>query len=421
MYSTNDSPPGLSAYLRERSSRGGALYELLRDPDPERGLAHTPREIAQQPFLWRTTARMMRELAPDLRGFLSDAGLFSGRCPSAVIFTGAGSSDYVGLSVVDLLRRQLRVPCGNWPSTRLLADPDTFYLSGEQIVQFHVGRSGNSPESVTVLKRALRDYPDHVRHVVITCNREGALAECARSDPERIFPIILDDACNDRGLAMTSSFSNMLLASQAVAFLEDMDRVVDVVDRLAEAAEYLMHEYADRIRELADPTLSRAFYLGNGDLFGAAIESALKVQELTIGEMIGKGEDTLAFRHGPISAVDAESMVAFYLSSNERARRYELDVITQYQDAFEDMGVRTVVLSDHEPDVRLNDSIHQFTYDAGRIHRIPPLLQANLAVVFGQLFGLFASQRRSLNVDDPSVDKALYSRTVEGVRIYESV
>lgn len=421
MSQSNDSPLSLNQYLSNRSRRGGALYDLLRDPDPQRGLTHTPREIAQQPFLWKSTARMMRDLAPELRSFLATAGVFDEECPSSLIFTGAGSSDYVGLSVIDLLRKRLQVPCTNWPSTRLISDPSAFYVDGQRLVQFHVARSGNSPEGVAVLQRALRDYPDSVRHVVITCNRDGELADCARNDPGRVFLILLDDACNDRGLAMTSSFSNMLLAAQAVGYLEDMDRFVDLIDRVAAAGEHLLDRHADLIRDLADPTLTRAFFLGNSDLYGAAVESALKVQELTVGEVIGKGEDTLAFRHGPISAVDGQTLVAFYLSSNPHVRRYELDVLLQYQDAFEHFGTRTVVLCDREPDVPVNGSVKVLLYDPEGAGEVPPLLQANAAVLFGQLFGLFASNRRSLNVDEPSVDKALYSRTVEGVRIYENV
>jgi tagatose-6-phosphate ketose/aldose isomerase len=33
--------------------------------------------------------------------------------------------------------------------------------------------------------------------------------------------------------------------------------------------------------------------------------------------------------------------------------------------------------------------------------------------------GLFAAYRRGVNVDEPSVEKALYSRTVQGVQLYD--
>ena len=43
-----------------------------------------------------------------------------------------------------------------------------------------------------------------------SCHEENALA------------LVLDEAVNDRGLAMTSSFSNMVLAGQCVAQLDDL-------------------------------------------------------------------------------------------------------------------------------------------------------------------------------------------------------
>lgn len=416
---TSNSDDRLSAYLAERARRDGALSRLLLNPDDENGLAHTPREIAQQPFLWRETAKQMNRSAPELRAFLADAGLFDSNCPPHVVFTGAGTSDYVGLSVIDLLRTRLETSCSNWPTTRITADPDSFFMKRQRLVLFHIARSGNSPESTAVLQMALREYPELIRHVVITCNRDGALAQLAMEHPKRVFLIVLDEATNDRGLAMTSSFSNMVLAGQSIAYLDEMDVFLDIVDRVASSGEYLLDRYSDEIYDLAAPTLHRAFYLGNGDLLGAAVESALKVQELTVGQMIAKGEDTLAFRHGPISAVDENTMICFYVSADDHTRRYEMDVLLQYDSAFETLGAKTVVLCGQVPEENLSSSIHMISYDPEGARRVPVLFQVNVAVLFGQLFGLFASQRRSLNVDDPSVDKALYSRTVQGVRIYE--
>lgn len=409
----------LDSYLDEVGRQSHALARMVRNPEPENGLVYTPREIAQQPFLWRHTARQMKEHAPALKQFLEEAGLYDAADRSHVILTGAGTSDYVGLSVADLLRVHFRLPCSNWPTTRITAAPYAFFMKELRYVMLHCARSGNSPESSAVLDLALTHYPEKTRHVVITCNPEGRLARQAQALPEAIYPLVLHSACNDLGLAMTSSFSNMVVAGQAMAHLDDMDTFIDLIDRTAEAGELFIETYADDILQLASPELERVFYLGNNDLFGAATESALKVQELTVGEVTAKGEDTLAFRHGPISAVDERTMVCFFLSEDAYTRRYEADVLQQYQKAFRSMGVRTIVVAPRRPDVDLADGITVLTYDPEGAWGIPPFYQANLAVLFGQLFALFASYRRNLNVDDPSVQKALYSRTVQGVRLYE--
>ena len=87
----------------------------------------------------------------------------------------------------------------------------------------HFARSGNSPESVAVLDLALKYFPDQMGHVVITCNREGKLAQMAGNYPEQVYLIVLPDTSNDQALAITSSFIPMVLTAQALAYLESFD------------------------------------------------------------------------------------------------------------------------------------------------------------------------------------------------------
>lgn len=416
--------PTVEAYLdhtyRKQQSRAPhALARLLLDPQPDRGVLHTPREIAQQPTLWRYTARLMQEHATNLGAFLEKTGLFEQPCRPNLILSGAGTSDYVGLSVSDLLRRRFRTSSSNWPTTRITAFPDAFLMPDQRYVLLHFARSGNSPESRAVLELALRQYGDTAWHVVITCNEDGDLARIARAHPDRVYLITLHEACNDRGLAMTSSFTSMVVAAQAVAYLDEMETFGALVERTARAGEHLMDHYAEAIYELATSDVNRAFYLGNADLLGAATESALKVQELTAGQVTAKGEDTLGFRHGPVSAVDDETLVCFYLSAEPYTQRYEMDVLAQYMPAFTEMGVRTVVVSGREREEELGGDPTWMSYDPDGLWQVPALHQVNVAVLFGQLFGMFASFRRGQNVDEPSVSKQLYSRTVQGVKLYD--
>ena len=51
-------------------------------------------------------------------------------------------------------------------------------------------------------------------------------------------------------------------------------------------------------------TLERIVYLGSGALAGLARESALKVLELTAGQVVGFSDSALGFRHGPKAVLD---------------------------------------------------------------------------------------------------------------------
>jgi tagatose-6-phosphate ketose/aldose isomerase len=389
---------------------------MLDHPNPDRGTVHTPGEIAQQPELWRQTARLVRDHATPLRDFLDAAGLYDTTSPR-ILLTGAGTSHYVGLSVVDLLRRHFKTPCESRSTTRLTPNPDLFFRAGDPTLLVHFARSGNSPESRAVLEGGLECMGEEGRHLVITCNSEGTLAQIAREHPDRVYLLVLPDAANDQGLAMTSSYTSMVVAGQALAHLDDMDAFVEQVDRTAEVGEQVLAKYPDRIDNLMAGDVKRAFFLGNNDLYGAATESALKVQELTAGRILANAEDTLAFRHGPISAVDEHSAVVFYLSARDYTRRYELDVVRQYQHAFEEIGAEIVVVAPQQPDLETASNLTVFPYDAEQ--HVPPLQQTNISVLIGQMAGLFAAYRRGVNVDEPSVEKALYSRTVQGVQLYD--
>jgi len=403
-------------YIREVSNEDHDLARLLNHPDRNRGSVHTPREIAQQPFLWRRTARQIKRQRSELRQFLESAGLYASDDRAQLIFAGAGSSDYVGRSIADLLRVRLNTPATNWPTTRLTVAPETVLHPQRPSVLVHFARSGNSPESTATFEWVLNHRRETTRQLVITCNGEGDLAERARRHPQHAHLLVLDEAANDEGLAMTSSFTSMVVAGQALGYLDRMDEFEEVIDRVSEVAEHVLTRFTDSLSALASDVGERAFYLGNNDLLGAAAESALKVQELTAGDVVAQGEDTMAFRHGPISAVDRDTLICFFLSSDPYVRRYETDVLDQFRDAFDEMGVHLVAFGPTDRTKRQSNGVLSLGYGD---RDVPPYFQVGPAVLVGQLVGLFAAYDLGLNVDDPSKEKALYSRTVQGVTLYD--
>ncbi len=407
------------AYLARYNSKQHMLAKMVCEPRKDAGLVYTPGEIAQQPQLWNVTASLMSHLSDKLNPFLEEAGLFDINNRPHIVFTGAGTSDFVGQSLVDLYRTSLRVQAANWPSPRITANPDGFFDCNQNYILIHFARSGNSPESKAVLNLTLKKYHDNVRHIVITCNSDGELACISREHPDLVFLITLREDSNDKGLAMTSSFSSMVVAGFSLVHLNNMGTYLDIIANLAASAEYFIDMFADDFYELANPDIDRAFFLGNKDLRGAASESALKVQELTAGKLIAQSEDTLSFRHGPISAVDKGSLVCFFLSEDPLTRRYEIDVINQYDVAFMEMGARTIVIGSSHKHLFRDSRVTCFSYDPEGQWNIPTYYQVNLAVLFGQLFGMFQAYRRKINVDDPSTGKATYNRVVQGVQLYE--
>src|SRR6185503_18157137 len=89
--------------------------------------------------------------------------------------------------------------------------------------------------------------------------------------------------------------------------------------------------FLQRAAELAEQLVADGFskvcFLGSGALQAVATESALKVLELTAGQIVTLSESFLGVRHGPLSALDSETLVVGFVSGDARRRAYELDVL----------------------------------------------------------------------------------------------
>ncbi len=70
------------------------------------------------------------------------------------------------------------------------------------------------------------------------------------------------------------------------------------------------------MQQLASFQFSRVVFLGSGPLLGSAMESHLKVQELTDGQIVCKFDSFLGFRHGPKAVIDEQTLVFFLLSND---------------------------------------------------------------------------------------------------------
>jgi tagatose-6-phosphate ketose/aldose isomerase len=375
----------------------GALLSLSVAEQEARGLRHTAAEIAQQPAAWRGTFSRLQSRLPDLRDFLAQ--------PPTVFLIGAGTSDYIGHCLTQLFRRRLNCETLAVPSTTLLTEFDEYLRPGKRYLWLHFSRSGDSPESVAVLERALAETPQ-VAHLVITCNRAGRMAQLAGAH-ERARAVVLDDATNDRGLAMTSSFTNMVVAGQILAAGAEK-YATKVLPALCAAGGQFLATAADAAHELAACDFRRVCFLGAGALQGAARESALKVLELTAGRVLTLSETPLGLRHGPLAALDKETLLVAYCSGEATRRRYEITLLEEIKR--KKLAGATVAIAPAETELRPCVD-YLLTHGAASLSNAyrPPL-----DVIFGQLYGLFASLRLGLRPDAPSPGGAI-SRVVSSI------
>jgi tagatose-6-phosphate ketose/aldose isomerase len=185
-----------------------------------------------------------------------------------------------------------------------------------------------------------------------------------------------------------------------------------VLDQLIEAGKSFLETAAESAAELAAGPFKKVCFVGSGPLKAAAKESALKVLELTSGKTQTMSESALGLRHGPMAALDDETLFVCYLSGEQTVQTYEIMLL-------EEIGKkrlakeRVVVCQNESPDIHAYaERILKLT-TSGKLRDDyrPPL-----DVIFGQLLGLFFSIRWKLKPDAPSPNGAI-SRVVQNVLI----
>jgi tagatose-6-phosphate ketose/aldose isomerase len=378
------------------------LLTLSQPEKKERGLLYTPSEIAQQPATWRTTHRLFEESRRELISFLKQAHTERW----TIYLVGAGTSDYIGHSIANLLRRRWGCEVSAIASTDLLTNRDDLVIPDRDYLWISFSRSGDSPEGVAVLEQALASSPK-VRHLVVSCNKNGRMVELAQQR-KNSFAMLLDDAVNDRSLAMTSSYTNMVLFGQELAHLWDNESFEQTLDRMTLAADYVLGEGAYLAHSLAQNGYRRACFVGAGALGATALESALKLLELTSGDIQTMHETTLGLRHGPMSSLNNETLFTGFLSSDDRRRRYDVDLLNEIRAK---QVVRTIVAVGGT-DAASDHSLYSEAFDG-----LGDPYRPAVDVIFSQMLGLFSSIELGLKPDSPSPN-GLISRVVEKFAIY---
>mgnify|MGYP002566881936 FL=1 len=364
---------------------------------------YTYAEIMQQPRVWKQQYDRIAARRQEIETFVRSHIERGYR----VLFTGAGTSAYIGDALVPAVAGSLFEGAAAVPTTDIITHPASWFTPGRNVLLVSFARSGNSPESLGAIKLADRLGGERVAHIFITCNAEGRLARIAAAHRDSLL-LLLPAETDDRSLAMTSSFSTMLLTALLVSRI---DRIAAAVECLANQTARALETYDSRIAAVARRNFSRAVFLGSGALKGIAEESHLKLQELTDGGVMCGFDSFLGFRHGPKAVVKEDSLLVYLVSRDPAVRRYEEDLIRQI-----DANNRTaaVVAVSAEPyavgGVSFDLNVVLGGGDTGVYGCIPYVFTA-------QLLGYYKSLDRGLNPDSPSVSGNIH-RVVEGVTIY---
>lgn len=346
-------------------------------------------EIAQQPTLWPITLDCVQAAEADIR-------------LSPVLLTGAGTSAYAASAIAEA-----------WPQALAIPTTDLLIQSAEEIeatVPFfrHAGllislaRSGESPESTGVVAKIQKLFPA-VKHLAIVCNASGRLANAAG-----VQKILLDPRTNDRSLAMTGSFSNLVLAGLALKHQEQLaKRLPDICLRMQRA----LPAFNGVVQEIAQSCQDRVVIL-TSSMQALAKEAALKIVELTDGRVLAMPETFLGFRHGAIGFLREDTPVVCFLSSDPQKRLYEHDLLEDLR--AKGLG-RLVIIGDNPSFAQQRDWFLPATAPS-----LPDPLRTPFEIPFAQLLAYHLSVNAQVDPDNPS-PKGTITRVVRPFRIHEEL
>jgi tagatose-6-phosphate ketose/aldose isomerase len=388
------SPQAIESWLSDLTAQVPEFAELRPlKQNGKAGYYHTWREICQQPLTWLdTSARVAGNLAR-LQAIVDESGLTAKR--GSLAFTGSGSSFHAGECLGLTLQQELAVPVHAIPAGLILTHPGTALPPREGSLVVSLARSGDSPESTAVVD-LLDEVCPGVRHLIITCNCNGRLAASRRDNPGSA-TLVLDDATCDRSLVMTSSFSNLVWAGRSLGLLHSPDSYQEATEVLVAAAKRLLIRESGEIAALGRQAFRSVVYLGSGVRLGSARESALKMLEMTAGQVMTFAETFLGVRHGPLAAVQSDTLIVCFLSSESLVRAYELDLIREL--SRKNLGMRKVIVGEQLPLDIGQTQDHVIEYGGvGLGDATLPMLD----VLVGQLLAFFRCLSLGLRPDSPS-------------------
>lgn len=369
-------------------------------------VSFTEAEILGQPELWLKLWDDYQSVKLELHNYLTrildDTSI-------RIILTGAGTSAFIGDVLLGLFSKSFQNPISAVATTDLITHPELYFSKSNKYLLISFARSGNSPESSQVILLS-EELSKQVHHLIITCNNESELTRIV-SDKNH-FTFLMPPEADDKGLAMTGSFTTMLLAGLLITRINKYEALEEQFNILYKYGNKILTEYLDAIKKAAALNFKRAVFLGSGMFKGIARESQLKLQELTDGKIICKYDSFMGFRHGPKAVIDEDTLVVYLFSNNDHVNLYEIDLVNAIVSGRRNLfsiGImeKEIQIPGIDLKIILSDNGENIQEDFLTIVSVLP----------AQLLGFYKSLNFGLNPDSPSTGGMIH-RVVQGVKIY---
>ncbi|MCI6691678.1 MULTISPECIES: SIS domain-containing protein [unclassified Clostridium] len=369
----------------------------------------TLKEIYQQPKTWLKTLAQIIENKDSIQEFINQVI----KCDDYdVIFTGAGTSEFVGNALYAYLNKELNYKVKSYGTTDIVATPEAYISKNKPTLLISFGRSGNSPESIGAVEAA-SVVSNNLYNLFITCNKDGQLSKMSK-EVKNCYAINLTEETHDQSFAMTSSFSNMYLAAYLCFNLDKLEEKSELINDIATATQNFLDNGFEVVNKIVtEYNFERIVYLGSNILKGISQESSLKMLELTAGKTVTNFDTPLGFRHGPKSIINDSTLTVVYVSDDEYTYKYELDLIKEISS--QRKGNKLVVVT-NKPNTEL-ESLCDYIYAYNINHNLNNVELGLAYITFAQTLSVLKSLSMGLTPDNPCPSGEV-NRVVKGVTLY---
>ncbi len=385
------------------------IFDRNEEQWKEVGSYWTSKEIFQQPETWLKTFNQVKAEKDSIKTLIEKV---TSQDDYDIILTGAGTSEFVGNSIFPYLSPLNNFKVKSYGTTDIVACPEDYISRTKPTLLVSFGRSGNSPESVAAVEAA-NEVCENIHHLFVTCNHDGALSKYAVGK-DNCYAINLTPETHDQSFAMTSSYSNMYLATVLSFNIDKLDELEPIVKDIVDKTSKFHQSGYETCKKIVDEfDFQRIVYLGSNCLKGVSQESALKICELTAGKIMTTFDTTMGFRHGPKSVVCPGSLEVVYLSDDPYTRQYDVDIVKEM--APERNGNKILVVSSYDdPSVKdLGDYFISFNNEKRYNNVYLGLEYVNVA----QIIAVYKSLKCGVRPDTPCPSGTV-NRVVKGVNIY---
>ncbi|MEG0077875.1 SIS domain-containing protein [Anaerorhabdus sp.] len=384
------------------------IFGFTQEELKAKSATFTATEIHQQPATWNKTINQVKEMKEEIQAFLNQVIT---QPDYDIVLTGAGTSEFVGNTLFSYLNKSTNFKTKSYATTDITATPENYISLTKPTLLISFGRSGNSPESIGAVDAA-EAVTTNIYHLFVTCNKNGALSKRAEGK-SNCLAINLTDETHDQSFAMTSSFTNMYLATLLSFNLTNLDETVKAVeDVIACTTKMVETDFTTCVELVKSYDFKRIVYLGSNALKGVAQESSLKLLELSAGKIVTMYDTPLGFRHGPKSIIDNETLTVVYISDEAYTRQYEVDLIKEMSGQRKGNKIFAVCNTPCEEAKALTD--FYYCYNGSNHDNIFLGLEY---IVVAQIIALFKSLSLDITPDNPCPSGEV-NRVVKGVTLY---